>query len=240
MRVYRHKTTLAGLLLVVVTGLLLAGCGSGGQGEQGGASASSSGSSGESSGGSGGSGERVEVGDTEALVWGEGDYGVVMSHGAAYDAESWRPQAERIAENGMVALAVEDNSAESLAAAAQYLDDQHDLNGVALLGASAGGQTAVQAAANNANTFDQLLLLSPAGGDVSQLGNIPKLFIYSEEEGLADSIRQMARQASDPVKIVTVPGSAHAQAIFDGSNADRAMQAIIDRLERYAGGDNHP
>lgn len=231
-----------GLLLVVAAGLLLAGCGSGGQaaqgeqGGEGGASAPSSGSTG------GGSGETVNIeGAGEAVIWGDsGNYGVVMSHGAAYDAESWTSQGSTIAENGMVALAVEDNSAESLTAAAEYLEDQYDLNGVALLGASAGGQTAVQAAADNANTFDQLILLSPAGGDVSQLGNIPKLFIYSDDEGLADSIRQMARESSEPVKTVTVPGSAHAQAIFDGSNADRATQAIIDRLERYAGGDNHP
>lgn len=50
----------------------------------------------------------------------------------------------------------------------------------------------------------------------------------------------MAREASEPVKTVTVPGSAHAQAIFDGSNVDRPMQAIIERLERYSGGENHP
>lgn len=180
------------------------------------------------------------MGDTEALVWGEGDYGVVMSHGAAYDAASWRPQAERIAENDMVGLAVEDNSAESLTAAARYLNEQYDLNGVALLGASAGGQTAIQAASNNGSVFDQIILLSPAGGDAAELGNIPKLFIYSEEEGLADSIQQMAREASEPVETVAVPGSAHAQAIFDGGNAERAMQAIIERLDRSGGGDNHP
>jgi pimeloyl-ACP methyl ester carboxylesterase len=234
-----------GLLLVAAAGLLLAGCGSGGQaaqgeqgseGGEGGASSTSSGSTG------GGSGETVSIeGAGEAVIWGDsGNYGVVMSHGAAYDAESWTRQGSRIAENGMVALAVEDNSSESLTAATRYLKEQRGLDGVALLGASAGGQTAIQAAADNANTFDQLLLLSPAGGDVSRLGNIPKLFIYSEDEGLAGSIQQMAREASDPVKTVTVPGSAHAQAIFDGSNAERAMQAIVERLERYAGGDNHP
>lgn len=241
MRVYASTLMrFVGLVLVVVAGMLLAGCGAGGQGEHGGgggASTPSSDSSGESSGGSG---ERVEVGSTEALVWGEGDYGVVMSHGAAYDAASWRPQAERIAENGMVALSVEDNSAESLTSAAQYLDDQYDLNGVALLGASAGGETAIQAAAENQNVFDQIVLLSPAGGDASQLGDMPKLFIYSEEEGLADSVQQMAQEASEPTRTVAVPGDAHAQAIFDGASSDRAMQAIIERLERYSGGDNHP
>lgn len=137
----------------------------------------------------------------EGMIWGDGgDYGVVISHGAAYDAASWRPQAERIADNGMVVLAVEDTSAESLTVAARYLEDQQDLNGVVLLGASAGGQTAIQAAADNANAFDQLILLSPAGGDVSQLGNIPKLFIYSEDEALADTVRQMARQASERLR----------------------------------------
>ena len=53
-------------------------------------------------------GERVEVGGNEALVWGEGRHGVVLAHGAVFSAASWEPQATRIAQEGMVAIAVED------------------------------------------------------------------------------------------------------------------------------------
>ena len=91
-------------------------------------------------------GERVEVGDTEVLVWGQGDYGVVMGHGAAYDAASWEEQGQRIGEEGMVALAVEDTSPESLLASIDYLKEERRGQGVALVGAGAGGSAALRAA----------------------------------------------------------------------------------------------
>ncbi len=89
-------------------------------------------------------GERVEVGNTEVLVWGQGDYGVVMAHGAAYDATSWEEQGQRIGEEGMVALAVEDTFPESLLASIDYLKAERGAQGVALVGASAGGSAALQ------------------------------------------------------------------------------------------------
>ncbi len=72
----------------------------------------------------GNSGEEIAVGDTEALVWGEGGYGVVMAHGAIYDAASWKSQAQQIAQNGRVALAVEDTSANNFIAAVNYLKEE--------------------------------------------------------------------------------------------------------------------
>ncbi len=42
------------------------------------------------------------------LLWGKGVYGVVLSHGAVYDAASWAPLASDIARDGMVALALEE------------------------------------------------------------------------------------------------------------------------------------
>ncbi len=40
---------------------------------------------------------------------------MVLAHGAAYEAASWQEQAERLAGNGVAALAVEDTSAHSVA-----------------------------------------------------------------------------------------------------------------------------
>jgi len=39
----------------------------------------------------------------------------------------------------------------------------------------------------------------------------------------------------DRNEILAVPSDAHAQAIFDGDSADRIMQEILDRLERFSG-----
>lgn len=229
---------LAGLMLVVVFGLLFTGCGSGGQGDhggRGGASAPSSLSSEEGSSSSGGSGERVEVGNTEALVWGEGNYGVVMSHGSVYDAASWRPQAERIAENNMVALAVEDTSTENLAAAAQYLKEERGVSEVAFIGASAGASTVLDLARENGGLVDQMILLSGTG-DTAGLGGYPKLFAASENEGLADTVRQMTQEApGENNEALILPGDAHAQAIFDSSQGNKLTQAMLDRLQQYGG-----
>lgn len=113
-------------LLVV---MLLAGCGaSGGPGEGGG----------EEKGG--GSGEEVSVGETDGIVWGEGDRGVVLSHGAAYDAASWEDQGRTLAENGVVALAPEETSSSNVRSAIEYLEEEYGVRSVALIGASAGSR----------------------------------------------------------------------------------------------------
>lgn len=164
----------------------------------------------------------------KATVWGkEGTVGVVMAHGAVYDADSWSKQGRDITDNGHIALAVEDTSADKLVAAAQYLRQNYQVNQVVLLGASAGGTAAIEAASSYPKAFNQLILLSPAGGDISDVDDMAKLFIFSKDESMAGDVTKMASQASGDVKVVPVDGDAHAQAIFDGDQADKAMSAIL-------------
>lgn len=171
----------------------------------------------------------------EGMGWGEGDYGVVLAHGAAYDAGSWEAQGEKLAENGFAAYAVEDLSAESVLAAAEYLEQEKGAERVALIGASAGSGPVLKAAEESPEDVDQLILLS-GSGDVAGLGEMPKLFVASEGEGMADQARQMARQApGDNNEALVVGGDAHAQAIFDTGEGDRLMQAILDRLGERRG-----
>lgn len=178
-------------------------------------------------------GERVKVGGTEALVWGEGDYGVVLSHGAAYDAADWEPQAREIAGKGMVALAVEDISTQSISDAAGYLKDERGVDDVALIGASAGTGGVLGAAEADPELPDQLILLSGTG-DVSGLGEYPKLFVASEDEGLAGEVRQMAEKApGEENEALILPGDAHAQAIFRAEEGERLMNIILERLQRW-------
>ncbi len=176
-------------------------------------------------------GERVKVGDTEALVWGEGNYGVVMAHGAAYDAASWEEQAREIAGSGIVALAPEDASPKNLLASIDYLREERGVQGVALMGASAGGSAALRAADEDPDAADQLMLLS-ATGDVTGLGEEPKLFVASEGESIAAEVRRMAEEApGNKNEVFILPGDAHAQAIFRTEEGDELMQAILARLE---------
>jgi len=177
--------------------------------------------------------ERTEVGETEVLVWGEGDYGVVMAHGAAYDAASWEDQAQEIARSDVVALAPEKASPENLLASAKYLREERGVQDVAFVGASAGGSAVLRAAEENPDAADQLILLS-ATGDVTGLGDEPKLFVASEGEGLAEEVRRMAGEApGEQNEVLIVPGDAHAQAVFGTKEGDELMQALLKRLEEH-------
>ncbi len=202
--------------------VLVAGCGSSGE---------AGGSDGELE--SDTSGSWVGVGDSWAIVWGEGDRGVVLSHGAAYDAASWESQGQALEENGMVALAVEDVSPGSLRFAIDYLKEEYDVESVALIGASAGAGPVLEVAEEDPEEVSQIMLLSGTGG-VSGLGEYPKLFVASEGEGIAEEARRMAEEApGDQNEALILPGDAHAQAIFQTQQGERLTQDILERLEEY-------
>ena len=173
----------------------------------------------------------MEVGSTGALVWGgSGDQGVVLSHGAVYDAASWEAQGEALADNGMVALAVEDTTGESVRAAIRYLRDVRGVERVALVGASAGSSAVLEAARETSDGVSDLILLSGTG-DTSGLGAYPKLFVASEGEGLEDNLRDMADEApGSGNEVLILPGDAHAQAIFTTGSGDRLLEAILERV----------
>ena len=219
-----RTSPLVGLLWFALLGtVFLAGCG-GPDGSTGGGDGSSDGSD------ASGSGEVIEVAGGEALLWGEGDRGAVLAHGAAYDSASWREQAERLAGSGVTALAVEDTSARSVAEAAGYLKEERGVRGVTLIGASAG-TAGVLEAAEDPGLADGVILLSGTG-DVSGLGEYPKLFVASEGEGLAGTVRSMAEEApGGRNEALILPGDAHAQAIFETDQGERLTRTILERLE---------
>ncbi len=207
----------------MLAAIVLGGCGDT-EGQTGGGDGASNGS------GAADSGESVEVAGSEALVWGEGDRGAVLAHGAAYDAASWQEQAERLAGNSVAALAVEDTSAQSVAEAAGYLKEERGVRDVTLIGASAG-TGGVLGAEEEDPGLARVILLSGTG-DVSGLGGYPKLFVASEGEGLAEEVRRMAEEApGDRNEVLILPGDAHAQAIFETNQGERLMQAILELLK---------
>ncbi len=220
----RTKSLRGHLWFGLLAALFLTGCG-GPEGATGGGDGPSNES------GAADSGESVEVAGGEALVWGEGDRGAVLAHGAAYDAASWREQAERLAENGVAALAVEDTSAQSVAEAAGYLKEERGVRDVTLIGASAGTSGVLGAAEEAPGLADGVILLSGTG-DVSGLGEYPKLFVASEGEGLAGEVRDMAEEAPGSRNdALILQGDAHAQAIFETDQGDKLMRVILERLK---------
>ncbi len=173
----------------------------------------------------------VQLGTGEALVWGSGAYGVVLVHGAIYDAASWTAQAETIAAEGFSVVAIENATADDVAAATDYLVREHQIDGVALVGASAGTSPVLNVASSDPGRIDQIIILA-GSGDVTNLGTMPKLFIAAENDGSAlERARQMAAEApGSNNQALIVSGSAHAQALFQTPQGDEVLQAIVDRL----------
>lgn len=200
-------------LVALLAALLMGGCG---------ASAGSA----ASSGSQGSSGTDDEDGNVR---WGDGSYGVVMAHGAAFDAASWQEQATEIADAGASVIAVEDISPDSIAAAVATLQDEgHER--VALVGGSAGSDAVLELSSDQPDLADQLILLSP-NGTVEGLGEQPKLFVASEDEPVADVSTELADSApGDDNKAVLLPGSAHAQNIFGTDQGPKVLGLILERI----------
>lgn len=181
-------------------------------------------------------GTRVTLGSAEALVWGDGGYGVLLAHGAAFDAASWTDQAVVIAALGATVLAVEDISPDGILDGMAYLMEEAGVDAVALIGGSAGADAILRLLADEPDLPDQLILLSPNSA-VEGLGPYPKLFIASEDEGVADASRTMAAEGTGPEdEALIVPGSAHAQNLFDSDQADVVLEAMLARMEEFGTG----
>jgi pimeloyl-ACP methyl ester carboxylesterase len=164
-----------------------------------------------------------------AIVWGDGPVGVVLVHGAAFDAVSWAPQAEQIAAAGATVLAIAELSVAALVAAADQLRAS-GATSVTLIGASAGGDTVLRTAAGHPGVADQLIVLS-ANKVVDGLGAEPKLFIASIDDPGAGVSQQIADvSAGDRNEVVLVPGAAHSQHLFDSPQSDDVLDLILDRL----------
>ena len=172
------------------------------------------------------SGERISlVDDGDALRWGDGSYGVVLAHGAAFDAASWQDQAEVMADQGNSVIAVEDLTSEAMTAAVERLR-QDGAESVALVGGSAGADAALRLLSEQPDLVEQVVMLS-ANSTVEGLGDQPKLFIASEDESVADVSTELAETAPGDNEVLLLPGSDHAQNIFDGAQADRALDALL-------------
>ncbi len=218
------------LLVGVVAVFGLTACDGGDTGPPGDSGATTSSEAGAGNGAS--YGDRITIDRAgEALVWGKGKSAVLLAHGAAFDAASWQPQAARIARAGNLVVSLEDIAPESILAAVGFLREDRSAASVALIGASAGADASLQALAMDPGAVDQLITLS-VNSTADDLGDEPKLFIASEAEPVADLSTELAASSEGSGnEALILPGSAHAQAIFDGDQADRAISAIFDRLE---------
>jgi len=188
----------------------------------------------------------ADGGEIYADLYGQGVHGVVLAHGAAFDKESWRPLAERLAAHGDQVLAIDFRGYgksragskpggldEDVLAAVRYLRGRGEKT-VAVIGASMGGGAAARAATEaRPGEINRLILLSPVPiDDPEQLHVGSVLFIASRNEGLVAAVQAQYRRAPDPKQLLLLDGSAHAQHIFRTAQAGRLTAAILRFLGR--------
>lgn len=177
---------------------------------------------------------RIELEHGNALLWLSGERSVLLLHGAAYDAASWEDEARALASQGFTVLAVEELAPDVVRDGLAYLMEACGVRGVTVIGASAGGAPALEVLLEVPAGISGLILLG-ATGDVSALGEYPKLFVASEGEGLTDRLMAMTGEApGNRNETLILPGSAHAQAIFESGQGDALVDAILVFLNETA------
>jgi pimeloyl-ACP methyl ester carboxylesterase len=189
--------------------------------------------------------ETEDGGRVYANLYGEGAHAVVLAHGAVFNKESWQEQALRLAADGFQVLAIDfrgygKSTAGSrgqareldVMAAVRYLR-AGGAEQVSVVGASMGGQASGGAsAASKAGEITRLILLAPPSIPEPEKLRGETLFIVSEGDGLAASVRDQHARAPEPKRLVVLQGSAHAQHIFKTEQAEGLMALILDWLKK--------
>ncbi len=189
----------------------------------------------------------------EADLYGKGDRAIVIiGHGGYSSRTSWANEARALAEAGYHTLVFDTRAATELAAGKETacLYDESCMavdvlaavryvrasgaKSVAVLGGSAGGGAAAQAAVDAAEgEIDRLVLLAPMEIASPERIKGRKLYATSRNDlGSGDKprlpgIRAQYDKAPPPKKWLVLDGSAHAQRIFDTEQGPRLRREIL-------------
>jgi pimeloyl-ACP methyl ester carboxylesterase len=184
-----------------------------------------------------------------ADLYGEGDRGVVLAHGARFTKESWQPQAQSLAKAGFRVLAFDfrgfgkshgpgDSDMYTapveldVLAAVRYLR-QNGVKTVSVMGGSFGGAAAADASiASQPGEINRLILLAAKGNGSAERIKSPLLIIVAradaDQEGLRlPRIRDWFDKAPQPKELIVLDGSAHAQFLFQTDQANRVMKEVL-------------
>lgn len=179
-----------------------------------------------------------------ADLYGAGDRGVVLAHGARFDKASWKDQANRLASAGFRVAAIEfrgygkskggPNSKSpgeelymDVLAGVQYLRG-HGAKTVAVIGGSMGGGASANAVVEGGpGAIDRLILLAPVPIQHPERLTGPKLFITAQGDPIAPRVREQYEKAPEPKELIVVDGSAHAQFLFTSDQGERVMREIL-------------
>ena len=188
-------------------------------------------------------------GEVYADVYGDGDRGIVLAHGARFNKESWEKQARTLAQSGFQVLALDfrgygrsrgPGQADPLSAplrldvlaAVRYLR-KTGASSVSVVGASMGGGAAGDASiASKPGEKARLVFLSAAPNDPAEQLKSATLFIVARDDASADGprlprIRAQYERAPEPKKLIILDGSVHAQFLFQTQQSERVMDEML-------------
>lgn len=178
-------------------------------------------------------------------------HGVVLVPGGHGVGETWEPQARQLARAGFRVLALdyrglgrssdgpqdEENVYRDVLAAVRRLRTEGAAE-VSVVGASAGGSWAGQAALVAPGEIDRLVFLASAPDRPEDLGG-RKLYIVADNDRdgsgriRLDDIHVSFERTPHPKQLAVVDGAAHAQFLFLTPQGDRVM----DEIERFLAAD---
>lgn len=188
-------------------------------------------------------------GEVHGDLYGTGDRGVVLAHGARFDKESWAAQARALASEGFRVLAIDfrgkgrsrggegstgswDEWHLDVLAAARFLR-RRGATSVAVVGASIGGYAAARASVAAPDEIDRLVLLAHSPIEEPERMAGRKLFVTARDDvdgtGAARlvAIREQLERSPGPKELLVLDGSAHAQLLFDTDQGERLMREIV-------------
>jgi dienelactone hydrolase len=185
-----------------------------------------------------------------ADLYGTGDRAVVLVHGGQFDKDSWAKQSGVLVKAGFRVLAIDlrgfglskqgppsarsdYGSPRDVLAAVRYLH-ANGARAVSVVGASMGGDAAAGALSQaKPGEIDRVVLLAHGAYGPPEKLEGRKLFIVSRDDigpggkPRLDRIRAQFQKAPAPKELVVLPGSAHAQFIFETDQGHRLMHEIL-------------
>jgi esterase/lipase len=184
-----------------------------------------------------------------ADVYGKGDRGLVLAHGARFNKESWEKQARILAGAGYRALALDFRGygqstgpgQKDVFTAPLYLDvlaavrylKANGAKTVSLIGGSMGGTAAADAVSHaSLGEIDRLVMLAAPPGATPEKLTCRKLEIIARDDsdGTGARLPKIEKQwakVPEPKEMIVLEGSAHAQFLFQTDQAERVMQDIL-------------
>ena len=179
-----------------------------------------------------------------------GERGVVLAHGGRFTKESWREQAMALVSAGFRVLAFDFRGFGQshgpgeqdlytapvhldVLAAVRYLHGTLGVKTVSVVGGSFGGAAAGDAAMLAApHEISKLVLLAGVPNQPADKLIVPTLVIVARDDANGDGprlpgIRAQYDRMRGPKELIVVPGSAHAQYLFQTDQGPKVMHDIV-------------